>query len=425
METPQNPPGILLSPQPIGSLAAYIESGGFEGFFNAKKKSPNEILNEIKISGLKGRGGAAFPTHVKWKAVLEETGPMKFIVCNAAEGEPGTLKDRYLILSNPYQLLEGLLIAALVLNPRNIFIGIKSCFKGPIARLEQALAEMLKEKIIEPGFITIVKGPDSYLLGEEKALMTIVSGITDYASPGLLAPYIQGLMESPDSHHPTLVNNVETFATIPHILKHGGRWYKTIGSPKRPGTILVTLSGDIVRPGVYEMTGDMGLKDLFEGIGGGGDGGRTIKAVFPGLGSRVITQALIGSNIRLDDLADHGVTSGSFGFMVYGSQRSMVAAAERFARFFASQLCGQCIPCYTGLQVIRNHLGMFLNGTGTSEDMSALIRQCRNITSQARCHLPTAASILIPGIIDVFPDEFLGQPVRDKTLPIFPVLDSL
>ena len=166
----------------------------------------------------------------------------------------------------------------------------------------------------------------------------------------------------------------------------------------------------------------MGLSDLLENLGGGVPGGRGIKAVFPCFGSRPVTDEHIRQNIRLDDLDDHGITPGSFGFMVYDRKRSMVAAAERFADFFAAQTCGQCIPCYSGLQTVHQHLKPFLTGKGKPEDLERVLQLCGTLTSQARCRLPWAASVLIPGIIETFPHEFSGHVQEDGTLPDFPTI---
>jgi NADH:ubiquinone oxidoreductase subunit F (NADH-binding) len=340
------------------------------------------------------------------------------VVCNAAEGEPGTFKDRFLILENPYQLIEGMLIAARVFKPERMVIGTKSSFTGPISRLEKAIGEMTARKIFSQGFISISKGPDSYLMGEEKALLGVLAGTTDFPSPSLLAPYISGLSEVPGTYRPTLVNNVETFSAIPHILKHGGSWFKSMGTERRPGTFLVTLSGDIVNPGVYEVTGDMTLTGLLNGLGGV-PRDLKIKAVFPSLGSKPITAGDIARGLRLDELEDHHITPGPWGLMVHDETRSMAAAARRFSRFFSDQSCGQCMPCYTGLATIHRHLKPFTVGKGTTENLDTIFHQCRSLTSQARCRLPQSAATLISGILETFPEEFKGTVPVDMALPSF------
>ncbi|MCR4336466.1 MAG: NADH-quinone oxidoreductase subunit F, partial [Candidatus Omnitrophica bacterium] len=201
--------------KPILSLEGYRKRGGIKGLERARSMTPRQIIDELKKAGLRGRGGAGFPTAIKWTTVFEDPCPTKYVVCNGSEGEPGTYKDRYLLQKNPYQLVEGLLIAAQVISAEKAIIGLKAKFKKEMARLLGAIDEMVAANVMEEGYVEVVPGPDEYLFGEEKALLEVVDG--RYAMPRIMPPFMQGARFTPTSHNPTIVNNVESLSHVAHI----------------------------------------------------------------------------------------------------------------------------------------------------------------------------------------------------------------
>src|SRR6266568_647643 len=282
----RSPDAILLSDGPVATVDDYIDAGGGSGLSEATKREPAQIVEEVRRSGLRGRGGAGFPTGVKWRTVRDDPCPTKFVVCNGAEGEPGTFKDRWLLRMNPYQVLEGLAIAALAVGAGKAFLGIKAGFEREIARLRQAMEEMAAHDMLGPVPIEVVPGPDEYLFGEEKALLEVIEG--NPPLPRNVPPFMEGLFRVPGSPNPTVVNNVETLANVPHILRNGADWFRSFGTEKSPGTMVLTLSGDVERPGLYELPLGSTLRELVQTIGGGPPDGRKVKAIVPGASTTVL-----------------------------------------------------------------------------------------------------------------------------------------
>ena len=274
---------FLLSGEPVATIEDYLEADGGAGLAEAKKRPPEEVVEEIRRSGLRGRGGAGFPTGIKWRTVRYDPCPTRYVVCNAAEGEPGTFKDRWLLRMNPYQVLEGLAIAGKAVGAAAAFIGVKSSFEPEITRLQKAMDDMASRDMLGAIPFELVGGPDEYLFGEEKALLEVIEG--NPPLPRIVPPFMEGLFREPGSPNPTVVNNVETLANVPHILRNGAAWFGSIGTDTSPGTMVFTLSGDIVRPGLYELPLGHSLRDLVETIGGGPPDGRTMKVIVPGASS--------------------------------------------------------------------------------------------------------------------------------------------
>jgi NADH-quinone oxidoreductase subunit F len=227
---------ILLAPdhRPVRNLKEYVNQRGMEGLKKARSLKPERVIEEIKRSGLRGRGGGGFPTGVKWEGVYKHPCPVKYVCCNAAEGEPGTFKDRFLLRKNPYQMLEGLAIAIHAIGAKKGYVGIKEKFRPETKRLESALGEMIEAGFLEKTEIELVKGPADYLFGEQKALLEVIEG--NLPMPRVLPPHVEGLFRTPLSANPTVVNNVETLSNIPHILSKGADWFSGIGPRNCPGT---------------------------------------------------------------------------------------------------------------------------------------------------------------------------------------------
>jgi NADH:ubiquinone oxidoreductase subunit F (NADH-binding) len=272
---------MLLAGAPVESLDGYIARGGGDGLRKSLALGPAGTLEGITRSGLRGRGGAGFSTGVKWTTVARDQCPTKYVVCNAAEGEPGTFKDRYLLRRNPYQLLEGLTIAAHAIGARRAFVCLKKSFSTEITAVRRALAEMAEANVLGSVTVDVVLGPEDYLFGEEKAMLEVIEGAAAMPREADRPPYVRGLfVVGLDHPNPTVVNNVETLSNVPHILRRGAEWFRSLGTSDTPGTMVFTISGDIHTPGVYELPMGTPLDRLVFEYGGGLPSGRTLKGVF-------------------------------------------------------------------------------------------------------------------------------------------------
>src|SRR3989338_8732477 len=318
----------ILLPQdlePVKTLAEYKAIGGLVGLRKARGLTPQQTIDLVKQSGLRGRGGAGFPTGVKWQTVFDDPSSTKYVVCNAAEGEPGTYKDRYLISKNPYWVLEGMLIPPHAMKAPAAVIGTKKKFTFQVERLRKAVAEFEAAGAAPRGFLEIVLGPDDYLFGEEKALLEVVDG--DGAMPRNLPPFYVGIRATPTERNPTLVNNVESMSHLPNIFAKGPEWFRAIGTKDTPGTMMITLSGDVKRPGIYELPTGLTLRQLLDDIGGGPAGDKPLKGVFSGVAYTGILSKPFDTVMDFGSLraADAGLGSG--GFMVYDASHCMVKVA--------------------------------------------------------------------------------------------------
>lgn len=397
----------VLLPQdlkPINSMAEYKAQGGLEGLKKARSMSNEELIQFVTESGLRGRGGAGFPTGIKWDTVYMEEANHKYVVCNFAEGEPGTYKDRYLISKNPYLMFEGMLIAAHAVNAEQAIVGTKKKFTDSVSQIVRAMKEFEEEGVCEPGFLKIVLGPDEYLFGEEKALLEVIDGRDPM--PRMFPPYMVGVGYTPTENNPTVVNNAESMSQLPLILRNGIEWFRSNGSDDTPGTMIMSLSGDVKKPGMYEISLGMTVKELLYDLGGGPRGDEPFKAVFSGVANRVMTPDQFELPLEFGTLRQNGVGLGSGGFMVYDTSRWIVDLAWMFSHFLAQSSCGQCIPCNMGTRVITEHLVKIRDGVATQEDLDAIIAECGRCTNQTRCFLPVQESVLVPSCIEKFPKEF-------------------
>ena len=407
--------------KPYQTLKDYLAVGGGEGIKKAYAISPEQVIDIIKKANLRGRGGAGFPTAIKWASVRSEACPVKYVACNGAEGEPGTFKDRYMLLRNPYALLEGIMIASYAIGAKEAYIGIKRRFVPQVKRLRSARKEMEDAGIIQKGFIKIALGPDDYLFGEEKGLLEVIDGRD--AMPRNIPPYIQGINFQPGSPNPTSVNNAETFSHVPYILSKGADWFRSVGSEDTPGTMMYTISGDVKLPGVYELPCGLPLKTILYEVAGGPVGKYPFKAVFSGVASGVVTPERFDTPADFGSLRKAGGGLGSAGFIVYDDSACMAQVALKFSNFLARSSCGQCVPCNKGTAKVTEHLYRIEYGMGSQDDLDAIANEVGKCTNQTRCFLPTQESVLIPSILKMFPEEFkrhLGRPhsqERDLILP--------
>jgi NADH:ubiquinone oxidoreductase subunit F (NADH-binding) len=397
----------LLPGQAIESLAAYVDAGGLAGLERALAIGPAAVVEEIRASGLRGRGGAGFPTGVKWASVAEGAagGLTTYAVCNAAEGEPGTFKDRTLMARNPYQVLEGLLVAAYAVGAERAYVAVKERFHTEVGRLVDARDELADAGWRGAAELRVVPGPDEYLFGEEKAMLEVIEG--KLPLPRILPPYQIGLFATMTSPNPTVVNNVETLANVPRILARGARAFRAVGTEESPGTMLFTAVGDVANPGVYELPLGTPLRTLLCDIAGA-DAAR-IKAVYSGTSNTVITPDLLDLPMDFDSFAEAGTGLGSGGFVVYDSSRCIVQVTATLARFLAIESCGQCLACKLGTAEIHERLARLVAGEGTATDIEEIRKRTDTVTDQNRCYLPVGAALLVRSTLEAFGEEFRAR----------------
>ena len=420
------PPGtILLANGEVPSLDAYVEGGGGRALAEALQRGPEEIIDEVRRSGLRGRGGAGFPTGIKWRTVREDPCPTKYFVCNAAEGEPGTFKDRWLLRMNPYQVVEGVAIAAHAVGAKEAYIGIKGGFEQEIVRLRRAMDEMIARDLVGPVPVELIAGPDEYLFGEEKALLEVIEG--NDPLPRIVPPWMEGLFRTPDSPNPTGVNNVETLANVPHILREGADWFRSFGTDDSPGTMLFTLCSDVRHPGVYELPMGFSLRDLIYTVGEGPPEGRELKAVFPGASTTVISPEQLETPLAFDAMRAVGTGLGSGGFVVYDDSACIVRATLAFSRFLYIESCGQCPACKHGTGAITALLERIDGGEGSEDDVETILARALTVTDAQRCALPTGETLIAQSAIQVYGAEFaehFGRGCsRPRDLPVPKIVD--
>jgi len=414
--------------KPITSLDDYKKQGGLKGLEKARTMSSEAIIEEVKNSGLRGRGGAGFPAAIKWQTVHENPEATKYVVCNFAEGEPGTYKDRYLVSKNPYLVFEGMLIVAQAVSAKETIIATKTKFKPTVERLKKAIAEIEEASLCKKGYIRLVLGPDEYLFGEEKALLEVIDGRE--AMPRLFPPYMVGVAITPTENNPAVVNNFETMSHVAQILANGADNFKQNGTEDTPGTGIISLSGDVKKPGMYEVSFGLTIREMLYELGGGPASEHAFKAIFSGVSNRVLTPDQFDLVMDFGTLRAAGVGFGSGGFMVYDESRSMVQVAWMFSHFLAKSSCGQCIPCNMGTRDITEHLARLNEGQGTQNDVDEILAISSRCTNQARCFLPVQESILVPSLIEKFEDEFKnttgnGKYKRDIIIPKLESFDEL
>ena len=391
----------VLSAAPVASLEAYVEAGGGVGFGSALQMEPQEIVDEVTSAGLRGRGGAGFPTGQKWASVRDAAGDgATTLVCNAAEGEPGTFKDRALMRNDPYRLLEGVLIAMRALGAVRSVVATKRRYEQEWERLRIARDEMRAANWAGAEDIEILLGPDEYLFGEETALLEVIEG--KLPMPRILPPYMYGLHGTMADPRPTAVNNVETLCHVANILAAGADAFRQSGTQEAPGTMVFTVIGDVENPGVYELPLGTPLRALLVDIAGATE----VKAVYSGTSNSVITPDLFDLPIDFDSFRDVGSGLGSGGFIVYGQHRCIVGVVAALSRFLAVESCGQCPPCKLHGVELWERLEKLCAAGGTQSDLEELRRRCTVVTDANRCYLPVGHALVVGSALDVFADDF-------------------
>jgi NADH-quinone oxidoreductase subunit F len=437
----------VLPASDVPSLAAHIEGGGLEGLAWAHAHPSDDILDLIAEAGIRGRGGAGFPMAVKWRGVRDALmpGDDAFVVINAAEGEPGTFKDRTLLGRNPYLVLEGALIAARVLGAHRIVLATKQKFTSTVARVRGAMEEISGIPEAEGIAFELVEGPDRYLFGEETGLLEVIEG--GEPTPRHLPPYQYGLFTaqpnvgwsaSPDesstgpaveSHNPALVNNVESFAHVAAVCRHGAEWYRLMGTPESPGPTIVTITGDVERPFVGEVPLGVPLGDVIRDLAGGVAGGRKVKAILSGISNGALTAEHLETPLTYEALREAGGGLGSAGFIVFDETRNMVDVAARYARFLHVESCGQCNPCKAGTREITIGFEALVEGDVSQGPLDRIARATQTVTDGSRCFLPTQAMIVSSSILRSFPEDVAERSSgiggrHDVPLPLITGIDG-
>ncbi len=386
------------------SLDEYLAGGGGRGLDVALGATPDAVIAEVAKSGLRGRGGAGYPTGEKWRSIrLTGTGT-RFAVCNGAEGEPATFKDRTLLRTNPYQVLEGLAIAAHAVGAERAYIGIKEIFAAEARIVRRALEEMRKANALGPTPIELVLGPDLYLFGEETGLEEVIEGRLPL--PRVARPFMFGLFAQPPDDNPTLVNNVETLANVPHIMAEGPDWLRSSGTDGSPGTMVFTICGDVQREGVFELPLGTPLRYLVEDRAGGTTDGRGLKAIFPGASNTVLAPSELDVPLDFDSMLEVGSGLGAAGFAVFDDSACMVKAAQLYSRFLWVESCGQCPACKFGTGEVTKLLERIEAGGGSGQDVESVLMRARGATDGQKCALPTGESLLVQSVVQVFASEF-------------------
>jgi NADH-quinone oxidoreductase subunit F len=393
-------------------IDAYMKVGGYEAWKKCVKDlSPDQVVHELKASGLRGRGGAGFPTGVKWDKVLNHRVKERYFVCNAGEHEPGTFKDRHLLKTIPHQLIEGCLIASRTAQAKASFIYVNHEYQEERENLKKALAQakergFVGNNILGSGIdidLQVFEGHGSYVAGEETAMLESMQGRP--AMPRQKPPFYPtdyGLYGKP-----TLVNNVETLCNIPRILHKGAAWFTEVGTEKCPGTMMFSLSGAVNRPGVYEMPMGVTVRELIERCGGGVPGGRNIKAVFPGGPAfSMVTADQLDLPMDFDSLKKAGTGLGSAGVIVVDDATCMVRQTLKFSDFFKGESCGQCPPCRMGTINLATLMTKIEAGEGTQKDLDSLLQLCGFVKGTGYCTLVTGAAVLVQSSVKLFRHEF-------------------
>jgi NADH-quinone oxidoreductase subunit F len=393
------------------SLADYRARGGYAALQKALTElTPAQVGEQAKASGLQGRGGAGFQTGLKWEFVSKEA-PVVYLCCNIDEGEPGTFKDRWILEHSPHQLLEGMLLASYSLRVRHAFAYIRGEFDLPLRRLQGALQEaraagLVGENILGTGYscdIVIHRGAGAYVCGEESSLINSLEGKKGFPRNKPPFPAVKGLYQKP-----TVVNNVETLATVPWIMVNGAPQYAAMGVKKTPGTRLFGVSGHVEKPGLFEKPTGYPLAQLIREDAGGILGGRPLKAVIPGGSSTPILTAAEIENVTLDpeSMTKAGSMVGSGAVIVIAEGTCMVRLLQVLSRFYAHESCGQCTPCREGTDWMNRILERIIAGRATAADLATLRRIPTGIQGNTVCALGDAASMPVVSFIKKFGDEF-------------------
>lgn len=415
---------ILPKQGKIDKIEDYIAEYGFKAFKKVLSGSSESVIEEVKKSKLRGRGGAAFPTGLKWSFMPKGDEKPKYLCINSDESEPGSFKDRQIIEKNPFRLIEGIMISSYAMGVTAAYIYIRGEYYAWVKMIENAIKVAKEKNIIGEGMkeyfntdfsvdIHVHVGAGAYICGEETSLMNSIEGKRPYPRFKPPFPAQNGLWGCP-----TTINNVETIAAVPWIIEHSGEEYSKIGAPGHPGTLLYGVSGNVNRPGVYELPTGIVLRELIYDVCGGVPGDKAIKAVIPG-GSSMPPLTADELDVKMDEdsLSKIGTHIGTAGVMVIDEDADIPEVALRIAHFYHHESCGQCTPCREGCGWMEKILKRIVEGKGAMQDLELLLDICDNIEGNTVCALGDAAAWPIRGFIEKFRADFeakINGPVEIK-----------
>jgi len=400
----------------------YIARGGYSGIAKALKTSPEEVIEEVKKSGLRGRGGAGFPTGMKWGFCRQSPGTTKYLICNADEGDPGAFMDRSLLEGDPHAVLEGMLIGAHAMGATEGYIYCRAEYPLAIERLKLAIEQMAEygligDNILDSDFsfhIKIKEGAGAFVCGEETALIASIEGKRGMPKPRPPFPAQSGLWGKP-----TNINNVETWANVSAILQHSGDWYAGYGTEKSKGTKTFALAGKINRTGLIEVPMGISLREIIYGIGGGIPDGKEFKAVQTGGPSGgCLPASMLDLPVDYESLAQAGAIMGSGGMVVMDEETCMVDVARYFLSFTQDESCGKCVPCRIGTKQMLDILENMTNGTGKPDDLDLLLELCQSIKAGSLCALGQTAPNPVLTTSQYFPEEYEAHTKEQRCLAL-------
>ncbi|QQS37398.1 MAG: NADH-quinone oxidoreductase subunit NuoF [Ignavibacteriales bacterium] len=417
---------VLPEIENLHQLDVYIQNQGYEAAKKAFSQTPDEIIDQVKKSGLRGRGGAAFSAGLKWSFMPKTTNKPKYLCINGDESEPGSFKDRQIFEFNPHQLIEGILITCYAIGAKVAYIYIRGEYHKWIKLMQKAvddayaagyIGEKMKEKFSNEFAcdIYIHKGAGAYICGEESSLMNSIEGQRGYPRIKPPFPAQNGLWGCP-----TTINNVETITNVPAIINKGWEWFSKIGEPKHPGTILYGISGHVNKPGVYELPSGTLLTDLIYKYAGGVPGNKKVLCVIPGGSSMppIRGDQIEGVKMDAESLKAVGSAIGTAGVMVMDEDTDLVKVLARISKFYHHESCGQCTPCREGTGWLEKILNRLVRGEGSSSDLDLLISVANNIEGNTICALGEAAAWPVKFMVTRFRDYFEARVKKQVTLSV-------
>jgi NADH:ubiquinone oxidoreductase subunit F (NADH-binding) len=373
-------------------IQTYLDQDGFSALAKARQVTPSAVIDEVKASGLRGRGGAGFPCGLKWEGARSSPGDEKYVICNADEGEVGTFKDRFILQNDPFSLVEGLTIAGYAVGARQGFIYLRAEYHYLLGRLQGAIDQARERGFLEGFDIVVREGAGAYVCGEESALMESIEGGRGESRYRPPFPTVAGLWQKP-----TTINNVETLMNIPRIMLNGSGWFSKVGTERSKGTKVFSVSGDVARPGVYELVLGTPLRELVEGLAGAAD----IKLVqIGGATGRIVPGAMIDTPLAFESLLGAGAVT------VFDQTRDVIDIVHRTMEFLVEESCGKCTPCRQGTEVMVETLERFSRSEGTARDIKALEVLADTMMLTSLCGLGQAAPFAVLDTLKYFRSDY-------------------
>lgn len=393
------------------AIEDYIGNGGYTALASCREMKRDELISLLENSGkLRGRGGAGFNTGSKWRSAFEAQGPEKYVICNADEGEPGTYKDREIMENDPHTVIEGMLICAHIIGASACYIYCRGEYRGVIDLLKEAIGQAREKGITKGIDFRVVSGAGSYVCGEETALIESLEGKRGEPRSKPPFPTIAGFRGKP-----TIVNNVETFATVPVIVEKGADWFRTIGSPTYPGTKVFCLSGDVVNRACFEAPTDITLHDLIYSLGGGIPEGRTLKAVqVGGSACPFVSGDALHTPLDFDSMRKVGASLGSGAVLVVDDRHNMVDILAGISAFFAHESCGKCAPCREGTLQVATLVKKIADGKGIAQDIDQIRCLSDHLTVSCFCPLGQSATTALQSALELFPEDFAAKVTKEE-----------